>query len=157
MFRAQPQRVHVVYSTLDPDMNGEADREKYLETLDAAHLGDVSKLTPIELHTLTVPQRVELRSRVRGLMANSGTTFEELLGDARGPAFFAVYPKLCALQVRASLRRVGDVKFTPDADGYAPEESLDLLQDPDVVEEIAGYIRDISHLGPPGGGSGGDG
>jgi hypothetical protein len=156
VFRAPPQKSYVVYSVQDPDLNGEADRDKYAETLDPAHLGDVSKLTPITLHNLTVEERIALRCKQRETMSTVGITFEDLLSDEPDSRYYNVWPKLCANQVRASVRKIGDREFEPDADGFISAEVLDLLSSPDVVEEIASYVREIAHINPPDGESGGD-
>lgn len=157
MFRAPPQKVYTVYSILDPDLNGEANREEYQKTLDASHLGDVSKLTEIELHNLSVAHRLDLQSKHRRILTEAGITIQDLFSDKPPQAAWEVYPRLCSLQVRSALRRVGDVTIDPDSAGYVSEDALDLLGSPDVVEEMAQYVRQIAHIHPRSGGLGGDG
>jgi hypothetical protein len=149
-----------VYSIHDPDLDDKADIEEYQETLDPAYLGDVSKLTEIELHNLTVEQRLNLRTKIRSVLRENGFTLQDFLGwstsDDPDPRFFEINPVLCGYQVRAALRRVGEAKIGMNGTGFVAAEALDLLTSPDVVEEMALYVQTMAHLNPSLDGTKGD-
>lgn len=121
-----------VFSTSDPCVKA-LDTEKYLETLDAQYL----EVSPGAAEFVLVP--LTTRQKMEGWPDGDRRTIK------------AAYES-CEHLVRCSLRRVDgfDVGGKPLVikieDGMVSEESIGQLQDEGLIFELAGYVRQISHL-----------